>query len=388
MWKRVLAGMTLLILISCSTPYQKTGVTGGVSEYHLKNDVYMLVSVGNGYTSFHTVERHFYKRAREIAEERGFESYNLRKVDKKEYGKPSMKGEVHLYGKTALLVKTKPKPVRPIKVIKPSINAKKPLRFSPGPKKPDDIAVVIGNSNYKKLGRDIPNVTPAYADAEAFKKWVEIEKGVLPGNIIHLTDVTSGQLVELFGNEKSHKGRVFNWLKKSSSNIYIYYSGHGSPSGAESKASLIPSDSSSSSIDLTGYKLETLYRNLARLKAKSITVVLEACFSGSSQAGNVISRTSGLNLEAKIPHAPNRITVISAGSADQVASWEKDGSASLFTKYFLKGMAGEADKLPYGNNDNHVSYSELEEYLGHTVTYFARKYYGRDQVAQFNTSLM
>jgi hypothetical protein len=50
-------------------------------------------------------------------------------------------------------------------------------------------------------------------------------------------------------------------------------------------------------------------------------------------------------------------------------------------------MTGEADNPPYGNNDKRVSYSELEEYLRHTVTYYARKYYGRDQVVQFKVSL-
>ena len=46
------------------------------------------------------------------------------------------------------------------------------LAFSRGAPRPDDVAVVIGNANYGKLGRDIPDVTPAYADAEAFKRYV------------------------------------------------------------------------------------------------------------------------------------------------------------------------------------------------------------------------
>jgi hypothetical protein len=88
-----------------------------------------------------------------------------------------------------------------------------------------------------------------------------------------------------------------------------------------------------------------------------------------------------------MPSAPKNITVISAGQADQIASWEKDDSHSLFTKYFLSGMKGKADKSPYGNADGKVGYDELEKYLGGTMTYFARRYYGRDQVAQFRTYL-
>ena len=79
---------------------------------------------------------------------------------------------------------------------------------------------------------------------------------------------------------------------------------------------------------------------------------------------------------------PTDITVISAGAADQVATWEKNGTQSLFTKYFLKGMSGEGDRKPYGNGDGKVSLKELKKYLNGTMTYYARRYYGRTQTAQ------
>ena len=84
----------------------------------------------------------------------------------------------------------------------------------------------------------------------------------------------------------------------------------------------------------------------------------------------------------RVPVVPKNITVISAGAANQIASWEKDEKHSLFTKYFLKGMSGEGDKKPYGNGDGKVTYKELGKYLEGTMTYFARRYYGRDQKAQ------
>ena len=79
---------------------------------------------------------------------------------------------------------------------------------------------------------------------------------------------------------------------------------------------------------------------------------------------------------------PSNITVISAGAANQVASWEKNEPQSLFTKYFLKGMSGEGDKEPYGDGNGTVSLKELKKYLDGTMTYFARRYYGRTQQAQ------
>jgi len=247
---------------------------------------------------------------------------------------------------------------------------------------PNDIAIIIANSNYKKLSKNIPDVDPAYADAENFKKWVAEGKGVREGNIIYLEDATSAQMISAFGSDRSHKGQLFNWTKPGISNVYIYYAGHGAPAGKEGSANLVPSDTNAATIELTGYPLATLYKNLKKLPAKSITVVLEACFSGASQNGNVVNRTSGLYVTPKIPNTPSNITVISAGRVYQVASWEEDSSQSLFTKYFLKGMSGEADEKPYGNGDGNVSYPELGKYLDGTMAYFARRYYDRDQNAQ------
>ena len=85
---------------------------------------------------------------------------------------------------------------------------------------------------------------------------------------------------------------------------------------------------------------------------------------------------------ARQPTVPSNVRVISAGAADQMASWEKNGSQSLFTKYFLKGMSGEGDKKPYGNENGKVSLRELKKYLDGSMTYYARRYYGRTQQAQ------
>jgi len=256
------------------------------------------------------------------------------------------------------------------------------LHFPQGPERPDDVAIVIGNSDYGKQGRDIPNVVPAHSDSEGIRQWLLKAKGLREGNIIFLKDATAAQMIGVFGNQNSHRGKLFNWTKPGKSNIYVYYAGHGAPGAEGQSAVLVPSDAAADTLDLVGYSLETLYRNLAKIPAKSITVILEACFSGNSQAGSVVARTSGLLIAPKIPQAGGNITVISAGAADQVASWEEDGSHSLFTKYFLKAMSGEGDKAPYGNGDGKTDYAELGKYLSDTLTYYARRYYGRTQTAQ------
>ena len=248
--------------------------------------------------------------------------------------------------------------------------------------RPDDVAVIIGNADYGRMGKDIPDVVPAYADAEGFKRYAIEALGVREGNVIDLRDATGAQLVRVFGSGDNPRGQLYDWVRPGRSRVFVYYAGHGAPGGREGAAYMVPSDADAARIELNGYSLEVLYRNLGQLSAEAVTVVLESCFSGASQAGSVISNASPVFLKPRATKVPANVTVIAAGAADQIASWEEDKSHGLFTKYFLKGMAGEADAAPYGNGDGTVGMDEIDRYLKDTLTYYARRYYGRDQTVK------
>ena len=248
--------------------------------------------------------------------------------------------------------------------------------------RPNDIAVIIGNADYGKQGKDIPNVIPAYADAEGIKLYVKQALGIRDENIIFLKDASQAVMISTFGSATNPKGQLFNYVKAGKSRVFVYYSGHGAPGSEEGGSYIVPADAQASLIELNGYPLKTLYKNLSKIPAKSVMLVLEACFSGSSQSGTLISKASPIQIQPKETNIPPNITVISAGAANQIASWEQDSSSGLFTKYFLKGMSGEADAKPYGNGDGKVGYDELDRYFKETLTYYARRYYGRDQTAQ------
>jgi caspase domain-containing protein len=255
------------------------------------------------------------------------------------------------------------------------------IEYGEAAERPDDIAVIIGNGDYEQFGGDIPDVVPAYADTEAFTQYVIEALGVREGNIIFMRDATGSQMTRVFGSETDHQGQLFDWVKAGRSRVTVYYSGHGAP-GTDGTAYLVPADADASRIELNGYPLSRLYRNLAKLPSAGTTVVLEACFSGASQSGSVVSKASGIYIQPKVPEVPGNLTVIAAGQSDQVASWEEDSSNGLFTKYYLTGMSGAADQAPYGNGDNVIGYDELNAYLSDTLTYYARRLYGRDQQAQ------
>ncbi len=107
--------------------------------------------------------------------------------------------------------------------------------------------------------------------------------GVREGNIIYLKDATGAKLTEVVGNKENHKAQLFNWVKPNKSNVYVCYAGHGAPASKDGSAFLVPADAKSQTIEFSGYPLNNLYRNLGKIKARSVTVILEACFSGFSQ---------------------------------------------------------------------------------------------------------
>ena len=260
------------------------------------------------------------------------------------------------------------------------------VNFPRGKPAPDDIAVIIGNANYKATAKDIPDVIPAYADAEGMKRYATQALGIKEENVIFIKDARLADLIATFGNESNPKGKLWNWVKASRSEVFVFYSGHGAPSGDGASSYLVPVDATASLIDLSGYSLKTLYANLGKLPAKSVTVVLEACFSGASQSGMLVKNASPIYQKAMTETVPANLTVISAGSGSQIASWEQDKSHGLFTKHYLLGMAGAADKKPHGNGDGRVTNDELTRYLAETVSYAAQRYYGREQTAQIVTS--
>jgi hypothetical protein len=284
------------------------------------------------------------------------------------------------------IVPSRPAPVEPAPVVAETFPSKPvAVTFPRGKPNPDDIAIIIGNANYKATAKDIPDVVPAYADAEGMKRYALQALGIKEENVIFIKDGRLTDFVATFGNDSNHKGKLFNWVKAGKSNVFIYYSGHGAPSADGSSSYLVPVDAQGSLIALSAYPLRTLYANLAKLPAISVTVVLESCFSGSSQSGTVIKNASPVFQKALQETVPPNLTVISAASGTQIASWEQDKSSGLFTKYFLLGMAGAADKKPYGNSDGKVTHEELARYLAETVSYSAQRYYGREQTAQILT---
>ena len=243
--------------------------------------------------------------------------------------------------------------------------------------RPDAVAVVIGNKNYQH--GDVPAVEFAQRDAEYIKRYLIKTLGYREANIIYQTDAGKSAFESIFGNAADYKGKLYNYIKPNVSDVFVYYSGHGAPHVESGKSFFVPSDADPQVIHLNGYPVEQLYANLAKLPAKSITVVVDACFSGFSNQGALIKNISPAMLVVENPVMNDeKMWVFSAARNNQVSSWYPEMKHGLFTYFFLKGLQGNADQ----NQDRTISSGEMRQYLEENVPYMARRLNGRDQNPQ------
>jgi formylglycine-generating enzyme required for sulfatase activity/uncharacterized caspase-like protein len=254
-----------------------------------------------------------------------------------------------------------------------------PAAVDAEPRNTDAVAVIIGNKDY---GDAIPEVSFALNDAAAMKRYVVEVLGFDPENVIELTNATAAQMTATFGNERDHKGKLWSYLDSQGvSDIVVFYSGHGLPGLADRRAYLLPVDADADRPQINGYPLGLLYENLGKLKVRSVTVYLDACFSGGSGGGMVIAETSGILVAPKAIETDVDLAVLTAARGKQVASWDKQAKHGLFTRHLLDALYGAADAKRYGKSDGKVTLGEAKAYLDGHMTRAARRTYLREQDA-------
>lgn len=235
-----------------------------------------------------------------------------------------------------------------------------------------DVAVVIGNSRYSNA----PNVDYALNDARVMKQYLIKTFGFDDGNIIYVENASLANFNQIFGNERSTKGKLANYIKPNVSNVFVYYAGHGAPDLDSTEAYFVPVDADPHYLSSSGYKLQTFYSNLDKMQAKKLTVVIDACFSGDSASGMLFKNISPALVKVKKQYIkPQTASLLTSSGFSEVSSWYPEMRHSMFTYWFLKGLQGEADL----DNDKKVTLAEMKKYLADNVTYEARKLNGIEQ---------
>lgn len=145
-----------------------------------------------------------------------------------------------------------------------------------GKRADNTVAVIIANEDYANVSR----VKSAINDGEAFHLYCEKTLGIPAQNIRHYTNATLGSMLRSIADLRHTVDALGQ-----ESDVIFYYAGHGMPDEATHDAFLLPVDADGM-ITESCYPLSRLYKELSELKASSVMVFLDACFSGAQRDGD------------------------------------------------------------------------------------------------------
>ena len=244
-------------------------------------------------------------------------------------------------------------------------------------KRKNAIAVVFGVADYQ-------NMAPApYADkdAELMKEYFEKVLGINQVISFINEEVTIGNFHKVFSPDYGEIKKVVT----PETEVFVFYSGHGIPDKSGKDVYLFPYDGIKEDLATFGYNINTLYENLNKLGAKKVTVILDACFSGSSRKSESIKEQNliaqkGVKIKMTKPWLNNsNFTMISSSTGEETSLGLDDSQTGLFTYYLCAALQGKADE----NGDKKITFGELKKYVKTNVVSHSTKIAGA-QTPEFN----
>jgi len=235
-------------------------------------------------------------------------------------------------------------------------------------KRPKSVGVVIGVENY----RDIAPAPFAANDAVVMEQYFKNVLGIEQVIMLKNEEVTRASLDDIFN---PNSGTLSEAVQKGETDVFVFYSGHGIPDKSGETTYLFPSDGKIANLENRAMSLPTFYADLNRLGARSVTVILDACFSGTArksqntQLANLTGQ-KGIKLKINRPwETYKNFTVMNSSTGDETSLGFDEAETGLFTYYIAAGLKGEADK----NKDGKITLGELREYVDKNVVETSRK---------------
>jgi len=232
-------------------------------------------------------------------------------------------------------------------------------------------AAVIGVSRYQESALSLQY---ADTDAEAFGLYLRNQLGVPASHVLLLENeqATRRRLIEAIGD----------WLPERSEKddtVFIYFAGHGSrdegagsPDGFDKY--LLPHDADTASYNSTSINFEDLKRQIGRIRAARIILVLDTCFSGAAAGGRTVfdsaARTRAVLTDGfllELAENGKGTVLLMASGVNELAFESPELGRGVFTYFLLEGLRGEADAHPFGNADGLISVDEAYVYASRKV---------------------
>jgi hypothetical protein len=204
--------------------------------------------------------------------------------------------------------------------------------------------VIIANENYQKEVK----VQFANTDGKIFKDYCEKTLGIPVKNIHFAKDAS-------YGNMKSE----IKWISdvsaayKGQAKLIFYYAGHGMPNEADKSAYLLPVDGFSSDFE-TAIKLDDLYSRLTANPAQSITVFLDACFSGAVRDDGMLANARSVRIKPTSNVISGNTVIFSAATGEETAFPYKEKQHGLFTYFLLKKLQDTKGNVDFQTLSNYI----------------------------------
>ena len=221
----------------------------------------------------------------------------------------------------------------------------------------DAVAIIIGIQDYKR----VPKAEFANNDAREFYEYAIRALGIKQEKIKMLLDDEADEvnIVKAFEN----------WLpiqvNKDKTDVYVFYSGHGLPAPDGKSLYFLPHGVDKELLSRTAVGQNEIVAALSAAKPKSVTMFIDACYSGQTRGGDVLlANAKPLSLKSDANAYPSNFTVITASANDQISSSSPELKHGIFSFYLMKGMEGEAD----ANKDGKITVGEMQDYLSDKVS--------------------
>lgn len=240
-------------------------------------------------------------------------------------------------------------------------------------------ALIVGINRYDNKDQGINALRFAVGDANAiYRSLVDPRRGGFkPEDVTLLTDSTNQKPTN------TNIGRALNQLITATHEddlVLVYFSGHGYEE--EGRAYLLPTNADLTALDYSAIERDAFVRQIDKIPAKKVVVVLDACHSGGvNRGGKGVGRDAALSNRYYDSFASSQGRAFIASSSGGELSWEdEDARHGVFTQSLVQALSGAADLQPA---DGLVTLHEVQQYLEGSVSDWAGRR-GKSQHPQVN----
>lgn len=240
-------------------------------------------------------------------------------------------------------------------------------------------ALIVGINRYDNKDQGINPLRFAVGDAQSvYHSLTDPQRGGFkPEDVTLLTDSTTQKPTS------TAIGRALNQLITQTHEddlVLIYFSGHGYEE--EGRAYLLPANADLTALDYSAIERDAFVRQIDKIPAKKVIVVLDACHSGGvNRGGKSVGKDAALSNRYYDSFSSSQGRAFIASSSGGELSWEdEDSRHGVFTQSLVQALSGAADTQPA---DGMVTLHEVQQYLESSVSDWAGRR-GKSQHPQVN----